>query len=117
MGLYIMINETDRKSMRQVTDNYVKEIFDEAQQYDKSLMIWEHFQYRSRGWFRKEERVRMYYLYHEQYLPNGNPAFEARQMMCGSGNKQVVLAYLYGIINGYLHAADRQAHTDGRRED
>ena len=44
-----------------------------------------------------------YFIYHETFDNNGKSFNEAQQMSCASGNKEKVMAYLYGIINGFIH--------------
>ena len=44
-----------------------------------------------------------YFIYHETFDNNGKSFNESQQMSCASGNKEKVMAYLYGIINGFIH--------------
>jgi len=101
MGLYIYLTDQDRISMRKVADVELKEIFDEALQHDKSLMISAINHTEKQGLFKKPKQTIRYSIYHECFS-NGNPAFQARQQISASGSKQIVIAYLYGIINGSL---------------
>ena len=101
MGLYIYLTDQDRINMRKVADVELKEIFDEALQHDKSLMISEFNHIERQGLFRKKKQIIRYSIYHECFS-NGNPTFQARQQISASGSKQIVVAYLYGIINGSL---------------
>lgn len=102
MGLYTYINEQDRINMRKVNDLEVKEVFEEALQHDPTLMISETIFTVKNGWFKKPKEVSTFSIYHECFTPNGKPAYEARQQLSASGSKQLVIAYLYGIINGSL---------------
>lgn len=102
MGIYVYITEQDRVSMRKVTDPELQELFNEAHSYDESLMISEcHYPVKRRFIGYKTEL--RYQIYHESGKPN-EPAYQAKQMICASGDLKVVKAYLYGIINGYLHS-------------
>lgn len=101
MGLYAYINENDRINMRKVNDLDVKQVFEEALQYDKTLMLTEGTFYKGQGLFRKPKEVKHFAVYHEEFV-DGKPIFQARQQMSASGSKAVVVAYLYGIINGCL---------------
>lgn len=99
------INETDinrfRFTLWKVEDD-VKEIFKEALKYDKTLLIHAKTQDVYKKCFFKKYKTNQiktsYTIYHENIGKH-----EARQMICASGSKEIVLAYLYGIINGNLH--------------
>lgn len=95
------INENDQKSKRVVEDKEINDLLQEALQYDKSLMISSHCYFERKSIFHKWKKVTTYSLYHEVFDKNGNSHFQARQQFSGSGKKEVVLAYLYGIINGF----------------
>lgn len=110
MGLYIYLNDFDLKDMRKPsdTDSDFRDLFLEALSYDKTLMIKEiHRQYRDRNWFGFPTGIgrveTLYSIYHECTNDVGKTLYEARQMICASGDKKVAEAYLYGIINGNLH--------------
>lgn len=93
---------TDRDIVKYTTvdDKELQDVFDEALKYDESLLIsMFDVHYRGKWWQRKTFTVH-YQIYHQQYLPNGQFAMEARQMQCASGDKKLAMAYLYGIING-----------------
>lgn len=98
MGIYTYISEQDRINWRKVDDVELKELFDEALQCDNTLMITENRILKKIGLF-GTKIVITYSIYHECFM-NGNPTFEARQQISASGSKQIVSAYLYGIING-----------------
>lgn len=100
MGLYIYLNSTDYKTMRTINDKDIQELFDEALEIDRSLMIWEHIYYDRPKWYKKKNIVYSYRVYHEQYDFNGNTIYQAREQSSACGDKKVVMAYLYGIING-----------------
>ena len=101
MGLYTYIEETDRINMRKVKDINVNDIFQEALEHDKSLMITERVDTIKEGLFRKPKKVSYFTIYHETPAYNGS-AYQARVQLSASGSKEVVVAYLYGIINGAL---------------
>lgn len=102
MGIYTYI-DYDRVNMRKVKDKEIQKLLDEALQYDETLMISEYSKKIERGWFRKPKFELRYTIYHECYLNNGLSSYEAREQLSGSGKKEVVMSYLYGIINGVLH--------------
>ena len=85
----------------------VKELFKEDLSYDKSLLIrayeepiYERFLF----WKYKTNEIEIkYFIYHETFDNNGKSFNESQQMSCASGNKEKVMAYLYGIINGFIH--------------
>lgn len=112
MGLYMYINAQDRIKMRNLKDSSVKEIFDEAREFDPTLMISELVTYERSGIFSKKKEVSSYSIYHEVFLQNGNPAYEARQQLSASGSKEVVMAYLFGIINGGRSERRHRIRTD-----
>lgn len=101
MGCYIYINENDQKSKRVVEDKQINNLLQEALQYDKSLMVSSHSYSERKSIFHKKKKVTFYTLFHEVFDTNGNSIFQAREQFSGSGKKEVVLAYLYGIINGH----------------
>jgi uncharacterized membrane protein YheB (UPF0754 family) len=97
------LNDTDLKSLRSVEDQEMNELFQEALSYDKTLMI-SSINVRKKKWFSKKYNNEIYYnIYHEILNDNGKSMYEAREMLCASGNKAITMAYLYGIINGNLH--------------
>lgn len=99
MGLYAYIDDYDRINMRVVSDKEIQELFSEAIQLDETLMIDTTYYNESNGLFRKPNTKAYYTVYHECFM-NGKPMYQARQQMSASGSKQLVMAYLYGIING-----------------
>ena len=102
MGCYMYINEYDQKSKRVVDDKEINNLLQEAFKYDKSLMISSHSYFERKSIFHKKKEVRFYTVFHEVFDKNGNSHFQAREQSSGSGRKEVVLAYLYGIIIGNL---------------
>lgn len=105
MGLYIFINEQDRKSMRSVTQDGINNLFQDALDYDESLMITEqkYTERISTGLFSSKSVDRFTYnIYHEIQARNGS-AYQAVLLSSASGNSEVVIAYLHGIINGVIH--------------
>jgi len=101
MGLYAYITEHDRVNCRKVADVELKEIFDEASIHDETLMIDSITHIEKQGFLKKPKQITRYSIYHECFM-NGHPTYEARQQISASGSKQLVIAYLYGIINGSL---------------
>lgn len=101
MGLYAYITDNDRINWRKVDDPGLKEIFEEALKHDETLMISSNEYYQNNGFWRKKTLVIHYSVYHECFV-NCKPVFQAKQQISASGSKQIVLAYLYGIINGSL---------------
>lgn len=101
MGLYTYITETDRINMRKVKDIDVNELFQEALKHDKSLMMTERVETIKEGLFRKPKKVSYFTVYHETPAFDGS-AYQARFQSSASGSKSIVVAYLYGIINGAL---------------
>ena len=59
MGLYTYITETDRINMRKVKDINVNELFQEALEHDKSLMITERVETIKEGLFKKPKEVKI----------------------------------------------------------
>jgi len=101
MGCYMYINENDQKNYRIVEDKEINDLLQEALKYDKSLMISSHSYYQRKSIFHKKKQIKWYSVYHECFGKNGNSHFEAREQMSACGKKEIVLAYLYGIINGF----------------
>lgn len=98
MGCYTYISDTDRVNWRKVGDEGINTLFQEALQIDKSLMISEHF-YTEKRFLKKSIEKVDYTFYHECFVGDV-PVYQARQQLSASGDKRVVMAYLYGIING-----------------
>jgi len=99
MGAYTYINDQDIINWRKVEDDDVNEIFQEAREYDDSLMITQNYVEKWRL-FKKPLRIKHFSVYHQSRHLGGNFSYEARFQASGSGEKRVVLAYLYGIMNG-----------------
>lgn len=99
MGLYMYITSYDKNRMRWVTDKELNDDLQEALKFDKSIMISEHTEVRKRL-FRKPVSKTFYFVYHEIFLKEGRTSYEARQQMSASGSKEIVTAYLHGIVNG-----------------
>jgi hypothetical protein len=55
-----------------------------------------------KGFFSKPKEVSHFTVYHECFSQDGKPAYQARQQSSASGSNDIVIAYLYGIINGSL---------------
>lgn len=87
--------------MRKVKDINVNELFQEALDYDHSLMMSERIEVKKRGFFKKPIEISYFTVYHETPAHDSSP-YQARIQSSASGSKTVVIAYLYGIINGAL---------------
>ena len=100
MGCYIYINENEQNSKRTVEDKELNELLQEALKYDKTIMLSSYSVYEKKSLFDKKKEIVHYSLYHEIFNNKGESMMEARQQISGSGKKEIVSAYLYGIING-----------------
>lgn len=94
MGIYKYITDFDRENLRKVKDQDLNEIFRDALEVDPTLMISETTSVKL--WWSKT--VVKYSIYHEIFI-DGETAHEARLQISASGSKQLVTAYLFGIIN------------------
>jgi len=99
MGMYMYVSEQDRITKRKVSDVALNEEFQEALKYCPSLMIEERKEVFDYTWLGKPKYRTVYQLFHETPAFDGS-AYQARYQMSGSGNKETVIAYLHGIING-----------------
>lgn len=99
MGLYQYITHQDRISMKIVKDKYLQEAFDEALKYDNSLLISSHIHYEKKCFFSKWKEVIHYTIMHETH-PKSETPYQARVQSSAMGDKSIIFAYLYGIING-----------------
>lgn len=99
MGFYAYITEYERVNWRKVVDVELKEVFESALKHDETLMI-EAFNFTEKqGLFKKPKQTIRYNIYHECFM-FGHPTYQARKQISATGSKQLVIAYLYGIING-----------------
>jgi hypothetical protein len=99
------VSEEDRITKRKVADEKVNKSFQEALKCDPSLMIEEHKRYKKK-WFKNEyKEIKVWWdIYHETPALDGS-AYQARYQFSASGtNKETVIAYLHGIINGVTHS-------------
>ena len=100
MGLYMYVSEQDRISKRKVSDEAMNELFQDALLHDPSLMIEEHIFKVTKGIFKKRIEIKTTYsIYHETPAYDGS-AYQARLQSSASGEANVVVAYLHGLING-----------------
>lgn len=105
--MYIFISEQDRIEKRTIVfDKQLNEEFQEALKYDGSLMIEERSKFIKKGWFGKTQVIPIYNLYHETPAYDGS-AYQARFQFSGSGTKEIVIAYLHGLINGCVNTLDK----------
>lgn len=100
MGIYTFITEQDRIEKRKVDDPEVNDLLQEALRCCPSLMI-EQRERANRCFFKRGKSVSFAVL-HEVPAHNGS-AYQARYHIIGSGSKEVTMAYLCGIINGYFN--------------
>jgi hypothetical protein len=111
MGIYMYVSNEDRITKRKVTDAVVNEEFQEALKYDPSLMIEEYTFTKKRkffsSWFSENVPQTRYSVYHETPAHDGS-AYQARLQGSASGDKNIVIAYLHGIINGCVHTLTPQ---------
>jgi len=107
MGIYIYISEHDRIYMRNVEDFELNKLLSEALIYDPTLMISEIKYYDKKYLFSKPKEIIKYNIYHECYNSDNIPTYQARLQSSASGSKELVTAYLYGIINGNLHSKNK----------
>jgi hypothetical protein len=94
--------------MRKVEDREIQELFNEALQHDKSLLISERCVIKKTGLFFKSKEETEYSIYHQTFLDSGISAHEARAQISASGSKAIAMAYLFGIINGSLARQRKQ---------
>lgn len=92
------ISNEDRVIMRKVEDSEVNEVFQEALKSDPSLMIIQKKVFLGKPFYKRGIST-LFEIYHETPALGG-AAYQARHQASGSGKKEVVMAYLYGIING-----------------
>lgn len=100
MGMYIYINNEDRITKRKVKDESVNLEFQEALKHEPNLMI-EEYETVQKRIFRKNIVKTMYNILHEAPAFDSS-AYQARYQFSGSGSKEIVIAYLHGIINGAI---------------
>lgn len=99
------LTDWDRQQLKKVeSDKEIKMLFEEALEYDNSLLISEH-SWSEKKWFKKPVTKHRYQIFHD-CSPDSSP-YQARYQMSASGNKNIIMAYLYGIINGVLHTTEK----------
>lgn len=91
------VSEQDRTIMRKVEDMEVNDELQEALKYDPSLMIKQSCRVIKKGIFKKET-VKFFEVFHE--IP---ARYQIIYQLSGSGTKDIVIAYLHGIINGCVN--------------
>jgi hypothetical protein len=103
MGMYMFINESERKRMKTIEDKEINEVFQEALKYCPSLLIQQNNTLKRVKRFLSSKIVESasFTVYHDEPAYDGS-AYQARYQICGSGDRSIVFAYLYGIINGGL---------------
>ena len=100
--MYMFVTQWEREKFSKIRDNEeLDKEFQEARKYDNSLLITEHTIFHRHFW-RPTTCETTYQIYHETH-PDGEP-YQARYQMSGSGSKEIVIAYLHGIINGAILA-------------
>lgn len=98
------ISEQDRITKRKVSQKQLNDVFQEALSYCPSLMIEEycHTESKRLGLFKfKKVAVYTYNVFHETPALDGS-AYQAMYMTCACGSTNIVLTYLYGVINGAM---------------
>ena len=104
--MYMYITDGDRTRFRVIkSDPELAELFKEAVELDNSLLISEH-SFKEKRWFRKPVITHRYQIYHD--CSPGSSPYQACYQMSASGDKSIIVAYLYGIINGALRAAENK---------
>ena len=98
----MFVKKEDRIKLSKVFDKEVNEEFQEARKLDPSILIEESYKVRKNNFLAKKQTVTYYQIYHETH-PHDEVPYQARYQISGSGNKQIVIAYLHGIINGINH--------------
>lgn len=100
MGAYMYLTEWDRERYSKVNyDEELDKIFQEARTFDKSLLISEYPVFKTHFWRPKTVETK-YTIYHD-CNPSKSP-YQARYQITGSGSRETIIAYLYGIMNGAL---------------
>ena len=100
MGMYMYITQWERERMKSVyLDEELNNEFQEALKYDDSLLIGSR-EVLTKRFLRPTKVETRYQIYHD-CDPKGSP-YQARYQISGSGSKEIVIAYLHGIINGAL---------------
>lgn len=105
MAIYIYINDADRDNWKSVVDFEVNELYQEAKQYDKDIIVREA-KSQSRRWFRKPKEVVSFSVLfgdrNEARYVNFPPGARSTWTICTDVSKQMVMTYLYGFITGKL---------------
>ena len=99
MGLYMYVNQQDIDNMKKVEDKDVNREFQAALKIEPRLLMIQKTFWKNMGWFKKSEPIQYFDMYYEVPAANGMP-YQARMQFSGSGTKDVVIAYLHGLING-----------------
>jgi len=101
MGLYMYITDYDRIKMKSVEfDDYLNSELQEALKYDDSILISSYDRF-TKHWFKMTTVETFYQVYHD--VDTSKSAYQARCQQSASSNKDIVIAYLHGIINGIEH--------------
>lgn len=103
MEFYIYISEHDRTYMRNIEDAELNQLLTETLLHDSTLMVSTIKYYDKKHWYNKPKEIVKYNVYHECYNSDNLPTYQARLQASASGSKEIVMSYLYGIINGSLH--------------
>lgn len=103
MGLFMYVTEQDRVLKRKVSDKIINEVFQEAVKFCPSLMIEEHKRFKKKFWKNEFKETKIWWnVYHEAPAFDGS-AYQAEFQFSGSGSREIVVAYLHGIINGVIN--------------
>lgn len=102
--MYRFITEEETKKLKTISDTELNTLFQEALQFDDTLLIEESQVVAKGGWFSKTRFKQIYTVYHESRAFDGS-AYQARYMSFATGvDRKILSAYLFGIINGGIKA-------------
>lgn len=100
MGVYIYIDNYDKKRMKNVTDEDVNEAYNEAIKYDPTLLVSESTEiyYRKICLFLNQRKTKtVYKVYSEVIGDDGQSLYQAEQIPYATGNKRVAIAFFKGV--------------------
>lgn len=107
--MYIYVTDQEIKKMKVViNDDLIHKTLKDALKFDKSLLVEEIHYFKKkkgyRGWlFGEKTSHYRYNVFHESPGHDGS-AYQARYQTSACGDKEEVLNYLFGVINGGIAA-------------